>query len=80
MKKISVAQKLTHTKIMCATMLYIKDEGSGTVISIESSNMHNFTKITVTDSANVNLIPQIGLVAQHENSYYLMLTPYRLFW
>lgn len=65
---------------MCATMLYIKDEGSGTVISIESSNMHNFTKITVTDSANVNLIPQIGLVAQHENSYYLMLTPYRLFW
>ena len=60
---------------MCATMLYIKDEGSGTVISIESSNMHNFTKITVTDSANVNLIPQIGLVAQHENSYYLMLTP-----
>lgn len=45
------------------------------MISIESSNTHNFTKITTTDLSNDKLIPKTGLIAQHGCHYYSLLAP-----
>lgn len=45
------------------------------MISVESSNTHNFTKITITDLSNDKFIPKTGLIAQHGCHYYSLLAP-----